>query len=61
MASITTSDTCSATRCSRNAKIWFVVAAQVRTVSTVFRRPEPVIRMQTFASRFDTSIPAQRL
>jgi len=38
----------------------FVVAAHVRTVSTVLRRPRPAMRTHTFASRFDTSIPAQR-
>jgi hypothetical protein len=33
----------------------------VRTVSTALRRPRPATRTQTFASRLDTSIPAQRL
>jgi hypothetical protein len=37
-----------------------VIELQVVTVSTVFRRPAPATRTQTFASFFDTSIPAQR-
>lgn len=37
-----------------------VIEDQVVTVSTVFRRPAPATRTQTFASFFEMSIPAQR-
>src|SRR6478752_6683553 len=50
----------SATRCSRSARIWRVVAPHVVTVSTVLRRPDPARRMHTLASLFAISIPAHR-
>ena len=45
----------------RRANTWFVVAPQVRTVSTVLRRPAPATRIQALASFLDTSMPAHRL
>src|SRR5574337_929293 len=51
---------CSATRCSRNARIWLVIELQVVTVSTVLRRPTPATRTHTLASFFEISSPAHR-
>lgn len=60
MASITTNVTWAPTRCSRSANTWLVTEPHVVTVDVVPARPPPAIRTQTFASRLDTSSPAQR-
>src|SRR6478736_2413405 len=55
-----TTVTCWAARWSRNARIWLVIDPQVVTVDEVFRPLPPWMRMQTFASRLETSMPAHR-
>jgi hypothetical protein len=52
--------TFAATRCSRSARIWLVVAPHAVTVAAVARRPWPCTRIQTLASFFEQSIPAHR-
>jgi len=49
VASITTHETCWATKCSRNARIWLVIDPQLVTVSCVRRLPDPATRTQTLA------------
>src|SRR5450755_2541355 len=55
-----TTVTCWAARWSRNARIWLVIDPHVVTVDEVFRPLPPWMRMQTFASRLETSMPAHR-
>lgn len=60
MASITTTVTAAASRSRRRRTISFVVDPYVVTVLLDVPARAPGIRMQTFASRLETSIPAAR-